>query len=92
MIGMKQVRVKPHRLPAAVYFGEDVVSFTVCEDNRRAIFRSSDIVMPMLEILRAAAVKFANEIPIYCFMPDHLHVIFIGKEFRSRTDCSHLAV
>ena len=81
---MQKVRAKPHRLPAAAYYGSVVVAFTACELKRKNLFHSPEIVAASLDILRLVTDKYACDVPVYCFMPDHLHVVINGKEFRSR--------
>lgn len=60
------------------------MAFTACELRRRSIFRDSEIVEAMLGHLTIAARQHRCVIPVYCFMPDHLHAILLEAEASSR--------
>jgi putative transposase len=77
---MAKVRAKPHRLPREFYIGERTCAFTACCDERLWLFDRFEHVEPLIERLERAANQFQCVIPIYCFMPDHLHVMFKGLE------------
>jgi REP element-mobilizing transposase RayT len=69
------IREKPHRLPPDSYQGRLCVSFTLCVKDRLPLFQEPIIVNIFTEILRKAAEKSHCFVPVYCFMPDHLHII-----------------
>ena len=77
---MDQVREKKHRLPREAYKGRVTVSFTACIEERRTPFRDSAIVNVFLEKLAVAAHANQCSVLIYCFMPDHLHVMTHGLD------------
>lgn len=81
---MKPVREKPHRLPEAAYYGTVAVSFTACVKHRMNLFTTSTVVDAFVEILRMESADHKSEVAIYCFMPDHLHLILKGTEKASR--------
>lgn len=66
------------RLPEEAYVGQVNVAFVANCRYRRARFRTHEEVHPVLLLLTSAALHHACSIPIYCFMPDHLHVILHG--------------
>lgn len=80
---MAKVRARQHRLPRACYIGERTAAFTACCDERLLLFDRFEQVQPLIERLARAATKFRCVIPIYCFMPDHLHVMFQGLDEQS---------
>lgn len=84
MPAMTPPRMKKHRLPEAAYCGKKTVSFTACELHRRPRLARAEIVEPCVQILTDAANEFSCIVPIYTFMPDHLHVMIMGLEERSR--------
>ena len=79
------IREKPHRLHRKYYQGRIVVSFTACILDRRSPFLEKSIVDQFIEALRRSAESSQCIVPIYCFMPDHLHVILQGLTDRSDT-------
>ena len=72
------IKEKQHRLSFNIYEGFVTVSFTICIKDRVSIFTSADIVNLFGEALVAEAASFDCDVPIYLFMPDHLHVILKG--------------
>ena len=77
------IRETPHRLPRECYQGRVVVAFTACTLNRCAPFLEKPIVDRFIEALRMSVETSRCLVPIYCFMPVHLHVILHGQEDRS---------
>jgi len=75
---------KHHRLPEERYWGQKTVSFTACMLNRRRFFTSPDRVQPCVDFLSAAVSEFECIATIYCFMPDHLHVLIKGMKPSAR--------
>jgi len=55
------------------------VAFTICVDHSQPLFIKEEVVRAFIPILREVIEKHACIVPIYCFMPDHLHVILHGK-------------
>lgn len=81
---MKPVRAKPHRLPDAAYHGRKAVAFTACETSRRPGFADGEIFGMVRETLAEAAERHGCSVPIFCLMPDHLHVLMLGLADDSR--------
>jgi putative transposase len=76
---MPPIREKMHRLPPESYRGEVRVAFTCCVADRFPLFADADVVKVFLGLLRVATEKHHCTILIYCFMPDHLHLILRGN-------------
>lgn len=70
-------------MPREYCTGERTVAFTAVCEGRRRVFTVPHTVTPHVEYLARAATMFDCVIPIYCFMPDHLHVMFTGMNDRA---------
>jgi REP element-mobilizing transposase RayT len=75
---MLKIRGKRHRLANDFYRGRTLVALTLCIKNRVELFKTSEIVDAFVNILDDNANKFNYIIPVYCFMPDHQHMIITG--------------
>jgi len=75
---MKPIRERPHRLEPSRFRGERTAAFTACVCDRREAFTSKEVVEHLIGYLAKAAQAHACFVPVYCFMPDHLHVMFKG--------------
>jgi putative transposase len=75
----KPPRERPHRLPSGLYRGEQTVAFTCCVEGAQPLFRDDCVVAAFLPMLRTAAEQNGCRVLIYCFMPDHLHVLLDGQ-------------
>lgn len=75
---MKLPREKPHRLPQESYVGQIAISFTVCVADRRQVLLDPGDIYSLVPILREQFEAHECRIPIYCFMPDHLHLVSMG--------------
>lgn len=53
-------------------------AFTACVEERRRVLNKNEVADSVAEALLHAARKANCFIPIYCLMPDHLHVMFSG--------------
>jgi REP element-mobilizing transposase RayT len=76
---------KRHRLPRECYRGRVTVSFTACVEGRRTPFHDAETVKLFVGKLTAALAKWHCVALIYCFMPDHLHVVIQGRDDRADT-------
>ena len=72
------VRQKPHRLPKDSYQGTAIVALTLCVQDRNQVFNNQNIVNDVVTILSEMAQKHDVVILVYCFMPDHLHLVIRG--------------
>jgi putative transposase len=71
------------RLRVFHYTGFHAYSLTLCTFERRPYFTDADLVRDVLvQILRAAA-ESTFDVPAYCFMPDHVHLLLCGNELTS---------
>ncbi|MGV3616641.1 MAG: transposase [Fimbriimonas sp.] len=77
---MGEMKERKHRLPAAAYRGRKTVSFTACVEGRRPLFQDPEVVDAMVGLLAKWSVEAQCLVPIYCFMPDHLHTLIQGTE------------
>src|SRR5262245_26774765 len=70
---------KPPRLKHFDYTGFHRYSLTFCTDQRRRVFTDQRVVDLVLSQISRAANERGFEIPAYCFMPDHLHLLLHGQ-------------
>jgi REP element-mobilizing transposase RayT len=77
------IREKPHRLQEITYKGEISVSFTLCIKDRVQLFNNVTTVNIFEKILKSEAERSLCIIPVYCFMPDHQHLIVSGVNSES---------
>jgi putative transposase len=78
-----EVRAKKHRLPIAAYRGQKAVSFTASIQNRRRAFLVPGLTRSHIDILHTTCSAQSCQLLIYCFMPDHLHVVMRGENDQS---------
>src|SRR5687767_4365739 len=69
---------RPRRLAAFDYQGYHRYSLTICTHDKRPLFVTSDVVDLVTDQIRFTASEQDIEIPVYSFMPDHLHVLAAG--------------
>ena len=60
------------------YRGEISVAITACVEAGYPLFTDAQLVNVFIECLEAAAKKHKCVVPIYCFMPEHQHLILQG--------------
>ena len=72
-------------LPDFSYVGEYEYSLTCCTFNRHCWFTTPSIVDPACTQLLQIANEKRFEIPAYCFMPDHVHLVVDGRQ--DNADC-----
>jgi len=78
------IRAKKHRLPDAAYYGQRTVSITACTEHRKPFLVEPEIFAAMMATLREVTQKYRCLVPVYCFMPDHVHMLVQGRETTSR--------
>lgn len=69
----------PIRLKTFDYIGPHRYSLTFCTDSRRQHFVSADAVKLVKSHILRTANNQAFAIIVYCFMPDHLHLLVEGR-------------
>ncbi len=74
----KNIKEKQHRLPKEFYRGEVSISLTMCLKSKSNIFMKAEITNVFINILKNIATVNRCIIPVYCFMPDHQHMIITG--------------
>jgi putative transposase len=80
---LPSVRERSHRLRKHAYIGEVAAAFTACIAGRAPLFRDAAIIDVFTDLLRMAGRRHAATILIYCFMPDHLHLVLRGTDASS---------
>lgn len=75
---------KKHRLPKEFYRGKISTAFTLCLKKERNVaagfnLRESEMVSVFTEVLTSIITKLNCIVPVYCFMPDHQHLIITGE-------------
>ncbi|MBI5378937.1 MAG: transposase [Nitrospirae bacterium] len=74
------IRERRHRLPREHDRGRVTAAFTLCIKDRVAIFEDPFVVAVFTEMLGSALKAQRCVAPVFCFMPDHLHVIAQGLD------------
>src|SRR3990172_7831953 len=77
------IRGKNHRLPKELYKGRISASFTLCLQHKAAAFTEPDVVSVFSSILSEIIATAHCTVPVYCFMPDHQHLIITGMSDKS---------
>ncbi|HEV3343047.1 MAG TPA: hypothetical protein VG125_21915 [Pirellulales bacterium] len=71
------------RLPADHYRGQAFVHWSMTVDKRRTGWLSETVYHRFREVLTHALFRYSVCCPIYCCMPDHLHLLWVGIAGRS---------
>lgn len=66
------------RLPAAAYRGQAYVHWSMTIEDRKTGWLIPIFYYNFREILTHAAFRYGLCCPIYCCMPDHLHLLWVG--------------
>ena len=74
----KLIRQRPHRLPHEDYSGEITIVFTICVSESQPLFHEHEVVKTFIDILCKETDKHDCQVIVYCFMPDHVHLILRG--------------
>lgn len=80
-----KIREERHRLPIESYQGQIETFFTADSRDGKAIFDGDEIVAGCIDRLTRAIAKYSCIVPIYCFMPNHVHLVIQGSESDSNT-------
>jgi putative transposase len=81
----KPYREKRHRLPREASIGRVTVMFTLCVINRAPALADPSLVRRLVDQLESATAKHWCTVPIYTFMPDHIHLLMLGLNEDSDT-------
>ncbi|MDD5529484.1 MAG: transposase [bacterium] len=68
------------RLKSFEYKGFYQYYITICAFQKNRYFTDSNIVNNLLKILKNTACQCQFSVLVYCFMPDHLHLLIEGKD------------
>jgi putative transposase len=71
---------RPPRLLDDAYIGTVRIFVTMCTIERQRLFVTHDTVYQVRGELLRTGQDYRTEIVAYCFMPDHLHVLFEGLQ------------
>ncbi|MHB1037319.1 MAG: transposase [Pirellulales bacterium] len=66
------------RLPPEYYRGQAYVHWSMTMDDRKTGWRVPIFYYKFREVLTHAMFRYGLCCPIYCLMPDHLHLLWIG--------------
>ena len=55
-------------------------ALTICTAQKTPFFKNHFLVEGLTELLRGVAKKHAFRVIVYCFMPDHLHLLVQGEK------------
>ncbi|OGW45269.1 MAG: hypothetical protein A2078_07130 [Nitrospirae bacterium GWC2_57_9] len=77
------IKEKTHRLDRELYRGVVSVSFTLCIQDKKRLFIEPNSVQTFINILTELIQKTPSKVPVYCFMPDHLHLLIQGTSSES---------
>ncbi len=69
----------PGHLNAFDYLGPNRYSLTFCTDSRRPVFVTRERIDLVLMQIERSAAEQRVAIIVYCFMPDHLHLLVEGR-------------
>jgi len=75
---MKTIREKHHRLPRDEYRGSISAGFTFCLEDPRPFFITASVVDVFISHLRRASSTCGVNC-VYCFMPEHVHTVAMGR-------------
>ncbi len=79
MDSARPIREKGHRLRHELYLGRRAVAFTACMHGRQSVLTDSSLVEAFVERLGKATARHGCTVPLYTFMPDHLHLLTLGE-------------
>ena len=82
-LDLSQSIPKRPRLLSEAYLGCQRYSITCTTHNRQPIFIARDIFEIMRQYLGEVAAKAQFRVWVFCFMPDHLHLLLEGKKAES---------
>ncbi|MBI4650948.1 transposase [Candidatus Desantisbacteria bacterium] len=71
------------RLKNFDYIGIYRYFITLCTHDNSPIFNNNILITKLTNILKIESEKFRFKIWIYCFMPDHVHLLIEGKDLES---------
>jgi putative transposase len=76
MSAIRPTRLK--RLPAEFYVGEAWVHWVLAIQDRGTGWLDARLLYRFREVLTHAAFRYQFACPIFCLMPDHMHMLWMG--------------
>jgi len=80
------IKEKSHRLPKTFYKGDVSAAFALClkgDLNAGFSLHNREMVSIFTNILTSVIARTGCIVPVYCFMPDHQHLIIQGTQNHS---------
>jgi len=74
---------KRPRLQHFEYLGTYTYFLTILTSDRQNYFKERCTVEPLIRLLKETSEKECFSVSVYCFMPDHLHLLVSGLEDQS---------
>jgi REP element-mobilizing transposase RayT len=74
------VQRKRNRLEHFDYTGGYAYSITICCYDNKKYFTNKITVFEILDLLNSISSEMNFSVLVYCFMPDHLHLLTSGDE------------
>lgn len=71
------------RLDPGFYRGQAYVHWTMTIQDRRVGWLIPNFYYKFRELLTHTAFRYALTCPIYCLMPDHMHMVWLGIDDRT---------
>ena len=66
------------RLPDEYYRGQTYVHWTLCTENRKTGWLTPNFYYKFRELLTHTMFRFDVCCPLFCCMPDHIHMLWVG--------------
>jgi putative transposase len=79
----KEPYPKRPRLRDFDYIGTHAYFLTILTKDRGVYFNDTEIVSHLISLLLETAKSERFDILAYCFMPDHLHILVMGRDGKS---------
>ncbi len=71
------------RLKDFDYIGTYAYFLTILTKDHTACFKEAEVIGSLIDMLIETARSERFDVLAYCFMPDHLHLLVIGKDDKS---------
>ncbi len=82
-LDLKEPFPKRPRLKDFDYIGTYAYFLTILTKDRDVYFKEAEIVSHMISLLLETAKSERFDVLAYCFMPDHLHILAMGRDGKS---------
>ena len=75
---MSAIRKNRPRLKNFDYKGYHCYFVTICTHNKAPLFEDDSLVRELIKTLRDKSDAFGFKVMVFCFMPDHIHLLLQG--------------